>query len=97
MKVVGVVSGFIPEVVPSMKEHDIASPANAGTVAKSERWRIQQRKNKTWFEYVDDGSFVALNTGIVQGYVIAPAIDLIRQHPIGPEVKNLSSNNPSAF
>ena len=96
MKVVGVVSGFIPEVVPSMNEHNIASPANAGTVAKSEPWRIRQRKNRTYFEYVDNGSFVALNTGIVQGYMIAPAIDLIREHPIGPEVKGLPGNNPAA-
>src|ERR1035437_6226476 len=29
MKVIGVVSGFIPEVVPTMKEHDIHSPADA--------------------------------------------------------------------
>lgn len=96
MKVLGVVSGFIPEVVPSMNEHDIATPANAGAAAKSEPWRIRQRKNKTYFEYVDNGSFVALNTGIVQGYAIAPAIDLIREHPIGPEVKDLPGNNPAA-
>lgn len=94
MKVTGVVSGFIPEVVPSMKEHDIASPANAGAVAKSESWRIRRRKNGTYFEYVDNGSFVALNTGIVEGYMIDPAIDLIREHPIGPEVKDLPGNSP---
>jgi len=96
MKVTGVVSGFIPEVVPSMNEHDIASPASAGAAAKSEPWRIRQRKNGTYFEYVNNGSFVALNTGIVQGYVIGPAIDLIHEHPIGPEVKDLPGNNPAA-
>jgi hypothetical protein len=65
-------------------------------VAKSEPWRIRQRKNRTYFEYVDNGSFVALNTGIVRGYMIAPVIDLIREHPIGPEVKDLPGNNPAA-
>jgi len=98
MKVLGVVSGFYPEVVPVMKEHDIAAPAFAGAKAKSEPWRIWKRKkNGTYFEDVDNGTFVALNTGIVEGYGIAPAIDLIRQHPIGPEVKNLPGNDPGTL
>jgi hypothetical protein len=84
--VVGVVSGFIPEVVPVMREHDIASAADAGEVAKDQPWRIRQKADGTFFEYVDTGEYTALNTGIVIGYLINPAIALIRQHPIGPVV-----------
>jgi len=84
-KLVGVVSGFIPEVVPVMKEHPIASPADAGDAARAQPWMIQKRSDGTYFEYVKDDTYVALNAGIVRGFVITPAIDLIRQHPIGPE------------
>jgi hypothetical protein len=94
MNVVAVVSGFIPEVVPVMKEHDIQSPANAGDAAKAQPWKIRKRDNGTYFEYIENGTFVALNTGIVQGYAIEPAIDLIRKHPIGPEAKDLPGNQP---
>jgi hypothetical protein len=94
MKLAGVVSGFIPEVVPTMKEHNIASPSNAASGSKSQPWRIVKRSNGTYFEYVESGTYVALNTGIVRGFFIDPAIDLIRQHPIGPVVKDLPGNNP---
>jgi S1-C subfamily serine protease len=94
LNVIGVVSGFEPEVVPAMKEHDIKSPADAGQEAKAQPWRIKKRSNGTYFEYVDNGAYVALNTGIVIGYEINPAIDLIRQHPVGPEVKDLPGNRP---
>ena len=95
MKLIGVVSGFLPEVVSAMKEHDIPSAADAGDKAKEQPWRIQQRKNGSWFEYVDNGTFVALNTGIVEGFEIEPAIDLIRKHAIGPEAKDLPGNQPA--
>jgi hypothetical protein len=89
MNVLAVVSGFYPEVVPVMKKHDIKTPADAGDAAKQQPWKIQQNPDKSYFEYVDNGTYVSLNTGIVEGYVLEPAIDLIRQHPIGPEVKDL--------
>ena len=92
MNLVGVVSGFIPEVVPVMKKHDIRSPADSEDAAKAQPWRIVKREDGTYFEYIETGSYVALNTGIVQGYELAPAIDLIRQHPIGPEAKDLAGN-----
>jgi S1-C subfamily serine protease len=85
-KVAAVVSGFIPEVVPVMKKHDIKFRDDASPEAKAQPWRIQQRPDKSWFEYEDTDNFVALNTGIVQGYLITPAVDLIRQHPSGPVV-----------
>jgi S1-C subfamily serine protease len=95
MKVVGVVSGFKPEVVPVMKEHDIRSPADASDAAKAQPWKIQKRPNGTYFEYVDNSTYVALNTGIVTGFTLAPAIDLIRLHPIGPPAKDLPGNQPT--
>jgi len=93
--VVGVVHGFRPELVPTMKMHDIPSPEAASDVAKSQPWRIAQKTNGTWFEYVDTGDFVSLNTGIVQAFGIQPAIDLIKQHPIGPDAKDLPNNTPT--
>jgi hypothetical protein len=95
LKLAGVVSGFRPEVVPVMKEHDIASPLQAGETAKSQSWRIQKRVNGTFFEYVDTSQIVALNTGIVVGFEFQPAVDLIHQHPIGPEAKDLPNNTPT--
>jgi hypothetical protein len=89
MNVLGVVSGFYPEVVPVMKKHDIKSPNDASAEAKEQPWKIQQNKDKSYFEYIENGTYVSLNTGIVEGYVLGPAIDLIHQHPIGPQVKDL--------
>jgi hypothetical protein len=92
LNLAGVVSGFIPEVVSVMKRNGIKSPDDAGNKAKAEPWRIQKGADGTYFEYVDTDVYVPLNTGIVIGYTIAPAIDLIRQHPMGPVVKDLSGN-----
>lgn len=94
MNLAGVVSGFLPEVVPVMKEQDIRSPEGAGDAPKAQPWRIQRRADGSYFEYVDNGTYVTLNTGIVQGFLIEPAIDLIRQHPVGPEAKDLPGNQP---
>jgi hypothetical protein len=96
MDVIGVISGFIPDVVPTMKQHDIKSPADASKEAKMQPWKVQQRSDGTYFEYVENGSYVALNTGIVRGFFIQPAIDLIRLHPIGPPARDLPGNNPVA-
>jgi hypothetical protein len=95
IKLAGVVSGFRPEVAPVMKEHDIASPAQAGDTAKSQPWRIQKRPNGTFFEYVDTNQTVTLNTGIVVGFEFEPALNLIRAHAIGPEAKDLPNNTPT--
>jgi Trypsin-like peptidase domain len=95
LKLVGVISGFEPEVVPVLTEHDIRSPAEAGDAAKAQPWKIKQRSNGTYFEYVDTDKYVALNTGIVTGYTIEPAVSLIRKHPIGPTTKDLPGNQPA--
>jgi hypothetical protein len=94
LKLLGVVSGFIPEVVPAMEKHAIQSPASAGEAAKEQPWRIRENLDGSYFDYVDNGTYVSLNTGIVQGFVIDPAIDLIRKHPIGPEAKSLPMAPP---
>jgi hypothetical protein len=95
IRLAGVVSGFVPEVVPVVKTHIIDSPADAGPVAKEQPWRIRRGKNGKFIELVDSDTYVALNTGIVQGFLIEPAIELIRSHPIGPEVKALPNNTPT--
>jgi hypothetical protein len=95
LKLLGVVSGFIPEVVPAMEKRDIKSAASASDAAKEQPWRIRQKPDRSYFEYVDNGTYVPLNTGIVEGFLIDPAIDLIHTHPIGPEAKNLPSSSPT--
>jgi hypothetical protein len=94
IRLAGVVSGFRPEVVPVVRPRNIDSPADAGPVAKGQPWRIQKKRDGTFFEYVDSGTYVSLNTGIVIGYLIEPAIELIRKHPVGPEAKDLPNNTP---
>jgi hypothetical protein len=95
MKLIGVISGFVPEIVPAMVQHDINKKEDASPVAKSQPWRISQHPNGKYFEYVDNGTYVTLNTGIVQGFGIDPAIDLIRQHPIGPLAQDLPLGQPT--
>jgi hypothetical protein len=90
LNVVGVVSGFKPEVVSVVEQHPIPSPDKASEVAKDQPWRIQKKEDGTYFEYRDTGNSVALNTGIVYAYALSPAIDLIRKHPLGPEEKTLT-------
>ncbi len=95
LKLAGVVSGFLPEVVSVMKEHDIKSPENAADIAKGQPWRIRQKNDGSYFELLDNGTYVALNTGIIEGFLIEPAIDLIHHHEIGPEAKDLPGNAPA--
>jgi hypothetical protein len=86
-KLLGVVSGFKPEFLPVVSPKPIPNADAASPEAKAEGWRIvQNASTKQWFEMVDNGTFVASNTGIVEGYMLAPAIDLIKAHPIGPQV-----------
>jgi S1-C subfamily serine protease len=94
MNVAAVISGFKPDISTVMKEHNIRSKESASPAAKAEPWRIIQRANGSWFELVDSDKHVVLNTAIVSAYEISPAIDLIRQHPIGPEAKDLPNNRP---
>jgi len=91
MKLIGVVSGFLPEVVPVLQKHAIPSNESASEPSKEQPWRIQQNPDGSWFEYLETGNYAPLNTGIVDGYVIGPAVDLISKHPVGLEVKDITS------
>jgi hypothetical protein len=95
MSAVGVISGFQPEVVPVMKQQNIKSPTDASDSAKTQPWMIQRRTDGSYFEYIATGNFLSLNTGIVRGFFIDPAVDMIRKHPIGPVTKDLPDNQPS--
>lgn len=85
-KVAGVVSGFIPELVPVVSPKPLKSPDEASEVGKAQKWRLRQRLDKSWVEMKDTDTYVPLNTGIVQAYSITPALDVIRQHPVGPAI-----------
>lgn len=91
LNAIAVVSGFRPEVVSVFERHVIPSPDKASDMAKDQPWRIQKKEDGTYFEYRDTGNSVALNTGIVYAYLLTPAIDLIRKHPLGPEEKTLTA------
>jgi hypothetical protein len=86
---IGVISGFRPEMAPVMEPNPIKSPNEASETSKQQPWRIWKKPDGTYFEYKDTDKAVALNTGIVTAYHIAPALDLIRKHPLGPEEKEL--------
>jgi hypothetical protein len=82
----GVASGFQPEVTDVMKKHPIKSRDEASERAKEQPWRISTSPDGSLFEYLETGNYIALNSGIVRGFAIFPAIDLIHEHPIGPKV-----------
>jgi hypothetical protein len=88
--VIGVVSGFIPDVVPIVSASKIASPDKASDRAKGQPWRITQKADGTYAEYVDTNDAAVLNTGIVIGYGLDAAVQLARKHPEGPIEKPLT-------
>lgn len=77
--VFGVVSGFVPELAPVVQPHPIRQGED---VSKVESWRLTVPGKILR----DTGSSVPLNTGIVRGYSIQYAVDLIHLHPDGPKV-----------
>lgn len=77
--VFGVVSGFVPELAPVVKPDPIKPREDT---SKVEAWRLQLTDRGKILR--DTGRFVPLNTGIVQGYPIKYALDLISQHQEGP-------------
>jgi len=80
--VVGVVSGFRPELAPVMTPVPVQTGQN---ITKIEPWRVVDLENGRKAVLKDTQQMVALNTGIVIGYGIQHAVDLIREHPIGPK------------
>ncbi len=75
----GVVSGFVPELVKVVKPEPIR---NGEDVSKVESWRL----GTPGTILRDTEQFVPLNTGIVRGYPIRYALDMIHLHPEGPVV-----------
>ena len=89
---VGVISGFVPEIVMVMEPIPIASPEKASDKAKAQGWRIQRKADGSFFEYRDTDHAVPLNTGIVTVCPLRPAIELIRaKHASGPEEKSIQN------
>ncbi len=82
--VIGVISGFQPDISPIVEKHSIKSRDEASPEAKEQPWRINTNPDGTLFEYKDTDKKVPLNTGIVRAFALFPAIELIRKHPSGP-------------
>jgi len=79
--VAGVVSGFRPELAPVMTPVPVPTGQD---IAAVEPWRVVDLEGRKAV-LRDTQQKVALNTGIVVGYGIQHAVDLIREHPIGPK------------
>jgi hypothetical protein len=94
-KLLGVVSGFQPELTDVMEKHPIRTRDDASAKAKEQPWRIGTATDGSLFEYLETGTYVALNTGIVRGFAIFPAIELIQQHPIGPKIDTKKTDFPA--
>lgn len=82
--VIGVISGFQPDISTVVEKHPIKSRDEASPEAKEQPWRIKSNSDGTLFEYKDTDKAVPLNTGIVRAFALFPAIELIRKHPTGP-------------
>ncbi len=82
-KVAGVISGFQPDLVPVTTPVEIQPGEDT---AQIEKWRIITLPNGHKARLKDTDQIVPTNTGIVIGYSIDKAVELIRQHPIGPQV-----------
>jgi len=83
-KVGGVVVSFLPEAGPVLKTEEIA-PEQVTEEDRRES-RILQYRGKVYRVTQETADFVRLNTGIAFAHDIRFAVDLIRQHPIGPKV-----------
>lgn len=81
--VLGVVSGYHPELVAVTKPVPIGPGENT---SKVDAWRILHLQNGQTVELKDTDEVVPLNSGIVIGYNIKYAVDLIHKNPIGPKI-----------
>jgi hypothetical protein len=85
-RLLGVVSGFQPDITDVMKKRPIKSREEASAQAREQPWRMGTASDGSLFEYMETGNYVALNTGIVRGFAVFPATELIQKHPIGPKI-----------
>jgi hypothetical protein len=82
-KVAGVVAGYRFDTTPVLKPEEIKpEQVKPEDIAQG---RIIQRDGRL-FRLHDTGELVQFNTGIVIGYEIEHALDLITKNPIGPKV-----------
>ncbi|MBM4145834.1 MAG: trypsin-like peptidase domain-containing protein [Nitrospira sp.] len=81
--VVGVISGFRPELSHVMTPEKIKSDDDTKGF---EQWRVVELKDRQKAILKDTEQMVALNTGIVIGYSIKHAIDLIKKNPFGAKI-----------
>jgi hypothetical protein len=82
MKVAGVVSGCTPDLQFVLEPKKIMPGED---LHKVEPWRIVKIKGEK-FRLEDTKQMVDTNSGIVRGYAIESAINLIKNHPQGPVV-----------
>lgn len=79
----GVISGFLPELIPTVVP-EMVKPGQ--DISQEEPWRIRKLNDGRIFKLTDTEQLALLNTGIVRGYHIKHAVELIRKNPIGPPV-----------
>jgi hypothetical protein len=80
--VAAVITGFLPELSPVMTPEIVKTGDDTSRV---EKWRIIDKDGQKAI-LRDTEQMVGLNTGIVIGYSIKHAIDLILKNPIGPKI-----------
>lgn len=80
----GVVSGFPKDLSPVMTPEKVREDQDTSNV---EQWRIVRLKDGQKAILRDTDQVVNLNPGIVIGYGIKHAIDLIRKNPLGPKIE----------
>jgi Trypsin-like peptidase domain len=84
-KLAGVIAGFRFDRTPVQKPEEITREQ---IIPKD---LVEQRiieKNGRLFRLNDTDDLVNFNTGIVIGYNVSHALDLIRKHPLGPKVSD---------
>lgn len=80
--VLGVTEGFYPDLVHVTAPEPIKPGDDLSNI---ERWRIQEDHGQRVI-LRDTPQRVPLNSGLLLGYSIDYAVDMIRKHPIGPEI-----------
>jgi hypothetical protein len=85
-KVAGVVVSFLPEAGPVLKTEEVTQARI--TDDDRQEGRILEYHQKLYRVTRETGDFVRLNTGLAFAHDIKFAVDLIREHPIGPKVSD---------